>query len=101
VSLVPANEASDVDPRLKSIVVTFDRPMKPGYIAVIRLDANRFPGVTDQVSFDAKQTVLTIPVELEPNREYVLGLNAEETLVMQDEQGNPLAPVVIRFKTRK
>jgi len=101
VSLVPANEASGVDPRLKSIVVTFDRPMKLGYIAVIRLDANRFPKVKDQVSFDAKQMVLTIPVELEPNREYVLGLNAEETLVMQDEQGNPLAPVVIRFKTRK
>jgi hypothetical protein len=44
---------------------------------------------------------LTIPVELEPGREYLFGLNAEEVLVMKDDQGNPLAPVVIRFKTKK
>jgi hypothetical protein len=35
VSLIPANGAQDIDPGLEAIVVTFDRPMMGGNIAVI------------------------------------------------------------------
>lgn len=101
VSLVPANGASGVDPGLKAIVVTFDRPMKAGSMALMKFRGDNFPKFAGKTSYDATRTVLTIPVELEPGREYLFGLNAEEVLVMKDDQGNPLAPVVIRFKTKK
>jgi hypothetical protein len=101
VSLVPANGAQDVDPGLEAIVVTFDRPMKPGRMAVMSFEADKFPKMPGKAAYDGTRTVLTIPVTLEPGREYVLGLNGEGFLVIQDDQGNPLVPFVIKFRTRK
>ncbi len=101
VSLVPANGAQDVDPGLTAVVVTFDRPMKPGNMAVMSFDADKFPEMPGKAAYDETRTVLRIPVALEPGREYAIGLNGEGFLVMQDDQGNPLVPFVIRFKTRK
>jgi hypothetical protein len=100
VSLTPVNGAQNVDPGLRAVVVTFDRPMKAGNLAVMSLDRDKLPKMPGQASFDATRTVLTIPVSLEPGREYELGLNAEGFLVMQDDQGHPLVPTVIRFRTK-
>ena len=100
VSMIPANGAQDVDPGLKAIVVTFDRPLKAGNMAVMSFDQDKFPKMPGKASYDATRTVLTILVALEPGKEYELGLNAEGFLVMQDDQGNPLVPVVIKFKTK-
>jgi hypothetical protein len=99
VSLVPANGAQDVDPGLPAIVVTFDRPMVKGNLAVMRGDTGMLP-FAGKSSFDDSGKVLTIPVKLKPQTEYSFGLNAENFLVMRDEQGNPLVPTVVRFKTR-
>ena len=100
VSMIPANGAQDVDPGLKAIVVTFDRPMKAGNMAVMSFDQDKFPKMPGKAAYDATRTVLTIPVALEPGKEYQLGLNGEGFLVMQDDQGNPLVPVLIKFRTR-
>ncbi len=99
VSLVPANGAQDVDPSLPAIVVTFDRPMVKGNLAVMRGDTG-MPPFAGKATFDDSGKVLTIPVKLQPQTEYSFGLNAENFLVMRDEQGNPLVPTVVRFKTR-
>jgi hypothetical protein len=40
-------------------------------------------------------------VELKPNTDYELGLNADGYLAFASEDGDPLYPEVIRFKTRK
>jgi Domain of unknown function (DUF4932)/Bacterial Ig-like domain len=101
VSLIPADGAQDVDPDLEAIVVTFDRPMKRGNIAVMVLDQAKFPKTPGRAVYNPTGTMLKIPVTLEPGREYVLGLNGPGYLVMQDDLGHPLAPVVIKFKTRK
>lgn len=45
--------------------------------------------------------VFTMPVALEPGTEYVFGLNAEPYLGFRSEEGIPLAPVRVRFKTRQ
>ncbi|MDH4197869.1 MAG: DUF4932 domain-containing protein [Candidatus Aminicenantes bacterium] len=101
VSLIPANGAQDVDSGLEAIIVTFDRPMMGGNIAVMILDQSKFPKTPGRAAYNATRTVLKIPVTLEPGREYVLGLNGEGHLVMKDDLGHPLAPAVIKFKTRK
>jgi hypothetical protein len=41
-----------------------------------------------------------MPVELQPGKEYVFGLNAEGYMGFRSEEGIPLAPVVVRFKTK-
>jgi hypothetical protein len=97
--MVPANGARDVDPNLPAIVITFDRPMIKGNLAVMRLDLGPLP-FAGKSAFDDSGKVLTIPVKLKPQTEYRFGLNGADFLVMRDEQGNPLAPVVVTFQTR-
>lgn len=99
VSMVPSNGAQDVDPSLQTIVVTFDRPMKDDQWAVMRL-SDKFPEKGGEVFYDETKKVFTIPVKLKPDTEYELGLNADGVYAFASENGDPLYPVVIRFKTR-
>jgi hypothetical protein len=100
VSMVPPNGAEDVDPNLKMIVVTFDRPMRsPGWAVVTLGSSNEVPKGAGPVGYDSERKVFTMPVELQPDKEYRFGLNAEGYLGFQSQEGIPLAPVVVRFKT--
>lgn len=99
VSMVPSNGAQDVNPNLQAIVIKFDRAMKDNQWAVMRL-SDKFPEKGGEVFFDETKKIFTIPVKLEPDTEYELGLNAEGFYGFASEDGDPLYPVVIRFKTR-
>lgn len=102
VAMIPPNGAEDVDPNLKAIVVTFDRPMRdPGWAVVTLGSASEVPRSTGPVGYDATCKVFTMPVELQPGKEYRFGLNAEQYLGFHSQEGIPLAPVVVRFKTRR
>ena len=46
-----------------------------------------------------RRKVFTALVALQPEKEYVFGLNAERFPGFQSEEGIALAPVVVRFKT--
>jgi hypothetical protein len=100
VSLLPPNGARDVDPNFRAIVVTFDRPMKDGQWAVMRFN-DKFPEKGGEVFYDETKKVFTIPVKLKPDTEYELGLNADGVYGFASEAGDPLYPVVIRFKTKR
>lgn len=100
VSIVPINGSQDVDPSLKAIVITFDRPMKGNQWSVMRL-SDKFPASDGDVFYDKTRTVFTFPVKLKANTEYELGLNAEGFYGFASEHGDPLYPVVIRFKTKE
>lgn len=99
VSITPANGSSDADPALKTITIVFDRQMKDGSWAVIRVGDNH-PEITGPLYYDKERKILTIPVELKPGVTYQFGLNAEGYLAFRSEEGIPLYPVTVRFKTR-
>ncbi len=102
VSMIPPNGAENVDPGLKVIVVTFDRPMKsPGWAVVTLGSQSQVPKTSGPVGYDAECKVFTMPVALQPERGYYFGLNAEGYLGFYSQEGIPLAPVVVRFQTRK
>ena len=76
---------------LKTIVVHFSMPMnKVGPFKDSKLNGGRF---------DQTGTVLTIPVTLEPARDYVVPLrwSGGQSLVSAD--GVPLAAALLRFHT--
>jgi hypothetical protein len=101
VTMVPANGAQDVDPNLKAVVVTFDRPMRDKSWSVVTLGSmDHYPKGAGPVGYDATRTVFTMPVELQPAKEYIFGLNGGQFLGFRSEQDIPLAPVVVRFRTR-
>jgi hypothetical protein len=101
VSMVPANGAEDVDPGLKAIVVTFDRPMQDKSWSVVTLGAqDQYPKTAGPLRYDAARKVFTMPVQLQPGKEYVFGLNGGRFQNFRSADGTPLVPVVVRFKTK-
>jgi hypothetical protein len=67
---------------------------------VLRADGE-YPGAPGgRVGFDESGRVLTIPAKLRPGTGYAFGLNGEGYMHMRGKDGNVLAPVVIRFRTR-
>ncbi len=100
VSIEPANGAKGVSPDTKSLRVTFDRPMGEGMSWTGGGDL--FPkspaGETAHWSDDG--LTCTLPVSLEPDHDYRIGLNNERYNNFQSKWGVPLKPVVYKFHTK-
>lgn len=99
-SMVPENGAQDVDPNLKLIKITFDHAMRDQSWSVVTTAGN-FPAIVGQVGYDAKRLTFSIPVKLKPDTLYEFSLNSEEFQAFRSEEGVPLIPILVRFKTRK
>jgi beta-lactamase regulating signal transducer with metallopeptidase domain len=99
VELKPANGASDVDPSITELRVTFDIPMGEGMSWTGA--GPRYPGRSGaraEWSDDHKTCIL--PASLRPGHSYGVGLNDINYNNFQSESGVPLEPVFYRFKTR-
>jgi hypothetical protein len=91
VSTSVANGARSVDPSLKSIVVRFS-------IAMTRVG----PGKTSKTAggrFDAAGLAVTIPVTLEPDRDYALPLRWAGGQAFLSADGVPLPATTLHFHT--
>ncbi len=100
ISITPGNRASDVDPKVTEIRVTFDMPMATTFSWVG--GGPRFPDVPEggmpSWSEDGKTCVL--PVQLRPSWDYVLGLNSATHTGFQSQWAVPMKPVVYQFGTK-
>jgi beta-lactamase regulating signal transducer with metallopeptidase domain len=96
----PEIAATDVDPRLGLISVTFDVPMDPGGFSWTG-GGPSFPTIPDgqkpRWSRDGKSC--TLPVKLEPGKSYELGLNSVSHKNFASKWGVPLEPVRFQFTT--
>ncbi|MDD2716869.1 MAG: DUF4932 domain-containing protein [Candidatus Wallbacteria bacterium] len=99
VSVTPAGGADNVDSRLDRITVKFDRPMIDGNWSFC--GGADLPKTAGKLSYDGSFTVLTIPVKLEPGRQYSYSLNTLRFLGFCDQNGFYLKPVRLTFRTAK
>jgi len=100
VSMIPANDAADVDPNLQAITIHFDRPMKDHSWSMVG-GGSHFPQINGNPYYHSKGMILSIPVKLKPGWQYEFWLNSEKYQGFVSAQGVPLVPVHVRFKTRK
>ena len=102
VSMKPPNGATNVDPDLKEIRVTFDQPMASSHCWSC-LDSSYYPKQPEgRVPYwinGGKTCVL--PVRLEPLSHYRLSLNTPDDKGFVSLKDQPLAPVVYTFHTGK
>jgi len=86
----PAPFATNVDPNLKQITFTFDRPMNvlsKGGIGSVRY-AGVGPCARDvQPLWDATGTIMTVPVTLEPDVTYAVAINDSKNRGIADPTG--------------
>lgn len=100
VGLVPRNGASDVDPNLKEIRVTFNVPMGEG--CSWTGGGDQFPTIPQgkKVYWTDDHKTCVLPVELRPGWEYHLGINSPSHRNFQSAGGVPLEPVGYSFRTK-
>ena len=100
VKLVPANGATDVDPKTPALRVTFDVPMGEGMSWTG--DPNSVPkaAADKEPAWSKDGVTCVLPVQLEPGREYTIGLNNLTHNNFQSKWGVPLAPAAYKFSTR-
>jgi hypothetical protein len=96
VSMVPANGATDVDQALTTLVIRFDRPMKPGGYAFVGATVD-VPEVVGKPRWDDTATILTADVRLVPGRTYHYWLNSTRYMSFRAADGSPLDPVEVTF----
>ena len=77
--------------------VTFDRPMQPAWSFAGRpQDA---PSYVSQPSLSADGRTISVAVQLQPGRSYVVWLNSESYKNFRDAQGQPAEPFRLTFST--
>ena len=97
--IIPTNGADGVDSRTTELRVTFSLPMAAGFSWTgsgpdyPAMPENERPHWTE----DRRTCIL--PVRLEPNRQYRLGLNSPSHKNFQSADGVPLDPVIFTFRT--
>ena len=101
----PAMGEKEVDPALKEIKVTYDRPMTQGqnYSWMIHRDLGEYPGTKGgpepRWENDGKTCVLA--VRLRPDTVYAIGVNSVRNSGFKDADGKVAVPYVWVFKTKK
>jgi hypothetical protein len=98
VSMIPANGAQDIDPGLTAIQVVFDRPMAGKSWSLVG-DGPHCPKTGKAAHFDAQHKIWTVPIELKPDWSYEFMLNSETYDAFRSDEGVPLEPVSVTFKT--
>jgi serine/threonine protein kinase len=98
VSMNPPNGATDVDPKLGELRVTFNMPMRGGY-AWCTSDESHYPTAGGAHWTEDHETCI-LPVTLKPGWDYRIELNAPSFEGFQSKAGIPLDPVQYTFTTR-
>ena len=95
----PANGADAVDPRTMELRVAFSVPMGGGFSWTG--GGPDYPAVPEdeRPHWTEDQRTCVLPVRLEPNRQYRLGLNSPSHKNFQSAAGVPLDPVIYSFRT--
>ena len=95
----PPNGATDVDPNITEIVVTFDRPMGDGMAWCRRDPPETYPKHSPATWRD-ERTCVASDVVLEPGKTYIIWLNMPGFYGFRSSEGVEFPPVRYTFTTQ-
>jgi hypothetical protein len=96
IKAVPDNGATDVDPAITELRITFDQPMDRGGFSFVGGGPN-FPGSGRAHWVDDRTCVM--PMALKPDHPYALSINSVTFQNFRSKQGEPATPYPIMFST--
>jgi RNA polymerase sigma-70 factor (ECF subfamily) len=101
VKTVPEAGATDVDPALTEIKVTFSKDMITDRMwSVCQISDETFPEVGSIHYLGDKRTCV-VPVKLQPGKTYVLWFNNGKFNAFRDAQHHSSIPYMLVFETKK
>jgi RNA polymerase sigma-70 factor (ECF subfamily) len=100
IDVEPKLGATDVDPALREIRVTFSKPMLDRSWSWTSGNVYATPKAEGEIHYEHDRRTCVMPVRLEPGKTYVLGINSERFRNFKDVDGRPALPYLVAFRTR-
>lgn len=100
VSTIPMSGATDVDPALTEVRVTFSKPMLAGGWSWSTWLPGTEPEIVGEPRYLADGRTCVVGVRLAPGRTYGFWLNSARFANFQDAEGRPAVPYLLVFGTR-
>jgi len=100
IKCVPEAGASDVDPSLTEIRVTFSKEMQPGSWSWALIDKETYPGTSEVPKYLDDKRTCVLPVKLQPGKTYAVWINSDKLHNFKDAKGQIAVPYLLVFKTR-
>ncbi len=104
VKTVPPAGATDVDPNLKEVTVTFSKEMIDGNWSVCKTTPEEnFPEPAEngaKMHYLPDKRTCVMPVKLQPGRTYVLWFNRGQYMAFKDTSGKSSWPYELVFETK-
>ena len=101
VKTVPQAGATDVDPGLKMIRVTFSKDMEDEAWSWVQLSDESFPKVDGKPDYEKDKRTCVLPVKLEPGKNYAIWLNSDKFDNFKHSDGRSAVPYLLVFETKK
>lgn len=95
----PMAFATNVDPSVDKVTVTFSMPMRDGSWSWTG-GGETYPQTTGKPFYDAERRTCTLPVKLEPGKAYWIGVNSRSFKNFRSTTGMPAPWYAIVFATR-
>jgi RNA polymerase sigma-70 factor (ECF subfamily) len=100
IKTVPEAGATEVDPGLTELRVTFSKPMKDGSWSWSTWGEQNFPEINGKIHYLADGRTCVLPVKLQPGKFYATWLNSEKFTNFKDGDGRAAVPYLLTFRTR-
>jgi len=100
VNIEPKVGATNVDPGLSEIRVTFSKKMTDKTWSWTEGKVYSVPKLNGTIHYEQDKRTCVMPVKLEPGKTYVLGINSERHRNFKDSQGRPALPYLVVFHTK-
>jgi RNA polymerase sigma-70 factor (ECF subfamily) len=101
VKTVPEAGASNVDPKLTEIRVTFSKEMQDGTWSWSTVSKESFPKVDGKPKYLPNKRTCVLPVQLEPGKTYAIWVNSDQFGNFKDTAGRSAVPYLLVFETKK
>ena len=99
VKSVPVAGASNVDPALTEIRVTFSKAMRNHSWSWSTWGEENYPETTGRPHYEADGRTCVLPVKLQPGKFYATWLNSEKFKNFKDTTDRPAVPYLLTFTT--
>jgi hypothetical protein len=96
---VPVAGATDVDPALTEIKVTYSKAMQDGSWSWSTWGEENYPETTGKPRYLADGRTCVLPVKLQPGKFYAIWLNSDKFKNFTDTSGRAAVPYLLTFTT--
>ncbi len=102
VKTVPQAGATNVDPAITEIRVTFSKDMMTEKMwSWVKISDETFPKITGEVRYLKDKRTCIAPVKLKPGKTYAIWFNSSKFNAFRDKDNNPAIPYLLTFQTQR